>query len=38
MLVVAVISVDAYLFLTFSDLTSHFEHTRIGVFWLYSAA
>ena len=32
MLVVAVISVDLYLFLTFSDLNCHLEHTRIGVF------
>ena len=34
MLVVAVISVDAYLFLAFSDLTCHLEVTKIvGVFW-----
>ena len=33
MLVVAAISVDAYPFLAFSDLTSHFEDTGIGVFW-----
>ena len=38
MLVVAVISVDAYLFFRFSDLTCHLEHTGIGVFWLYCAA
>ena len=35
---VAVISVDAYPFLAFSDLTSHFEDTGIGVFWLHCAA
>ena len=33
-LVVAVISVDAYPFLAFPDLTCHREDTRIGVFWL----
>ena len=38
MLVVAVISVDAYHFLAFSDLTCHFEDTGIGVFWLHCAA
>ena len=32
-LVVAVISVDAYPFLTFSDLTCHLEDTGIGNFW-----
>ena len=32
---VAVISVDAYPFLAFSDLTCHLEDTGIGVFWLY---
>ena len=37
-LVVAVISVDAYPFLAFSDLTCHFEDTGIGGFWLHSAA
>ena len=37
-LVVAVISVDAYPFLAFSDLTCHLEDTGIGVFWLHSAA
>ena len=37
MLVVAVISVDAYPFLAFSDLTCHLEDTEIGVFWLHSA-
>ena len=38
MLVVAVISVDAYLFLAFSDLTSHLEDTGIDVIWLHCAA
>ena len=41
MLVVAVISVDAYpffFFLAFPDLTYHFENTVIGVFWLHYAA
>ena len=38
MLVVAVISVDAYPFLAFSDLTCHLEDTGVGVFWLHSAA
>ena len=37
-LVVAVISVDAYHFLTFSDLTCHVEDSNIGVFWLHCAA
>ena len=37
-LVVAVISVDAYPFLAFSDLTCHLEDTGIGVFWLHYAA
>ena len=37
-LVVAVISVDVYPFLAFSDLTYHLEDTGIGVFWLHSAA
>ena len=32
MLVVAVISVDAYPFLAFSDLNCHLEDTGIGVF------
>ena len=36
-LVVAVISVDAYPFLAFSDQTCHFEDTGIGVFWLHCA-
>ena len=38
MLVVAVISVDAYLFLAFSNLTCHHEDTGISVFWLHCAA
>ena len=37
-LMVAVISVDAYPFLGFSDLTCHLEDTGIGAFWLHSAA
>ena len=37
-LVVAVISVDAYLFLAFSNQTCHMEDRRIGVFWLHYAA
>ena len=37
-LVVAVISVDAYPFLVFSDLTCHLEDTWIGVFLLHCAA
>ena len=37
-LVVAVISVDAYAFLLFSDLTSNLEDTGIGVFWLHCVA
>ena len=37
MLVVAVISDDAYSFLAFSDLTCHHEDTEIGVFWLNCA-
>ena len=35
--VVAVISVDAYPFLAFSDLTCHLEDTEIGIFWLHCA-
>ena len=35
---VAVISVNAYPFLAFSDLTCHLEVTGIGVFWLHCAA
>ena len=38
MLVVAVISVDAYSFLAFSDLTCHLEDMGVGVFWLHCAA
>ena len=34
---VDVISVDAYPFLAFSDLTCHLEDTGIGVVWLYRA-
>ena len=30
------VSVDAYHFLAFSDLTCHPEDTGIGVFWLHS--
>ena len=37
-LVVAMISVDAYPFLAFSDLTCHLEDMGIGVFWLHCAA
>ena len=37
-LVVAVISVNAYPFLAFKDLTCHLEDTGIGVFWLRCAA
>ena len=37
-LVVAVISVDAYPFLAFSDLTCHLQDTGIGVIWLHCAA
>ena len=36
-MVVAVISVDAYPFLAFSDLTCHHEDAAIGVFWLHYA-
>ena len=35
---VAVISVDVYLFLAFSDLTCHLDDTGIGVSWLHCAA
>ena len=38
MLVVAVISVDVYLFLAFSGLTCYLEDTGIGVFLLHCAA
>ena len=37
MLLVAVISVDAYISLAFSDLTCHLEDTAIVVFWLHCA-
>ena len=37
-LVVDGISVDAYPFLAFSNLTCHLEDTGIGVFWLHCAA
>ena len=37
-LVVVVISVDAYPFLAFSDLTCHLENMGIGIFWLHCAA
>ena len=37
-LVVAVISVHAYPFLAFSDLTCHLQDTGIGLFWLHCAA
>ena len=33
-MVVAVISVDTFPFLAFSDMTGHLEDTVIGVFWL----
>ena len=36
-LVVAVISVDAYPFLTFSDLACHLEDMGIVAFWLHCA-
>ena len=38
MLVIAVISVDAYPLLAFPDLTCHLEDTEIGVSWLHCAA
>ena len=37
-MVVLVISVDAYAFLAFPDLTCHLRDTGIGVFWLHCAA
>ena len=37
-LVLAVISVDAYLFLAFLDLTCQLEDTGVDVFWLHCAA
>ena len=36
-LMVAVISVDAHLFLAFSDQTSRLEHAGIGAFWFHCA-
>ena len=38
MLVVSVISVDAYPYFAFSDLTCQLKDTGIGVFWLHCAA
>ena len=38
MLVLAVISVDAYPFLAFSELIYDLDDRGIGVFWLYCAA
>ena len=38
MLAKAVISVDAYSFLAFAELTCHLEDTGIGVFWSNCAA
>ena len=35
---VAVISVDAYPFMAFSDLICHLEDMGIGFFWLHCAA
>ena len=35
---VAVISVDAYPFLAFSDMTCRPEDMGVGVFWLHCAA
>ena len=37
-LVVAVISVDTYPFLGFSNLICHLEDTGIGVYWLHFSA
>ena len=37
-LVVALVSVDAYPIVAFSDLTCHLEDPGIGVFWLHCAA
>ena len=37
-LLVAVISVDAYPFLAFSDLTCYLQDTGIAVFWLHCEA
>ena len=36
-MVVAVITVDPYPFLAFSELNYHHEDTEIGVFWLHCA-
>ena len=36
--VVAVISVDIYPFLLFSDLTCHLDDAGIGAFWVHCAA
>ena len=38
MLVIVAISVDAYPFLGFSDLTFHLEDMELGIFWLHCAA
>ena len=38
MLVVVVISVDAYHFLAFSNLTCCLEDAGIGAFWVHCAA
>ena len=35
---VALVSVDAYPIVTFSDLTCHLEDPGKGVFWLHCAA
>ena len=37
MLVIAVISVDAFPFFAFSDLNYHLEHMGIGVSWLFDS-
>ena len=37
MLLVAIISVDGYPFLAFTDLTCHLKEIGIGVFWLNCA-
>ena len=37
-MVVAVISVGAYPFLAFSDMTCNVDDTGIDVFWFHSAA
>ena len=38
MLAVDVVSVDAYSFLAFLDLTCHLGDTEIGVYWMHYAA